>query len=464
MAAFFPAIEDRPARPFSRPLARFLDKSIDTRNRSRYNHECISDSHLRETTCFTSAALGTGGHIMSQQIVVHCPSCSQKYRVDPATVGHRARCAKCGQKFLISSKAPLDEDTILAWISDSDPASESVMGSTGLFQSSEASQAVASAHSAGNGAGPSIAAAWSRTTPAAVAPRSVAPDDNDAGVRLASIGDDGAHFEFPVSSLTRGDLRDAFPRKCVGCGVRQGLFVHLVYWPDRMKSHEAAHWQELQNTTVGDWEHFAHLPGRTWLNRLPRPRHCLPPFNEPFPLLLCRHCHAAHEVQGRVIAHGTVEWCSLTIHSLATAVEFYRNNGGRHTPEYQHLIEQRDIRHDKRNELHPDVRNRLSHWFTPLPGEEFVRYFPDTEFSAAEAGNAGAVLTVRRLVFKKFAAYRDYPLHQPCRLEIKPDGPRSIVHIFEEGHRPAVFSLSQADANQLVTSLRTLACRWRISR
>jgi hypothetical protein len=331
------------------------------------------------------------------------------------------------------------------------------MGSTGLFHSPEATPAVAPGH-------PVVVPARSPTAPAAAPTQDAASDDSDAGVRLVRIADDGAHFEFPAASLGREDLRDAFPRKCAGCGARHGLFVHLVYWPDRMKSHEAIHWKELQNTAAGDWEHFAHMPGRTWLNRLPRARHCVSPYNEPFPFLLCRHCHASHEAQGRVILRGTAEWCSLTIHSLATAVEFYRNTGGRHTPEYQRLIEERDVRHDRRNELHPDVRTRLSHWFTPLPGEEFVHYFPDTEFSAAEAGTAGAVLTVRRLVFKKFAAYRDYPLHQSCRLEIKGDGPRSIVQIFEEGHRPAIFSLSQTDANQLVTSLRTLSCRWRISR
>lgn len=387
---------------------------------------------------------------MPEQVVIRCPSCAQKYRVAPTVVGHRARCAKCRSSFVVGNQTTFDEDLIVAWISEGDPASESVMGSTGLFQPPEP-------------ATPEVPHP-APPAPARQAGTSASLDENEPTVRLARIDEEGAHFEFPVSALAKVDLRASFPHKCVGCGTRHGLEVHLLYWPDRMRSQDAVHWKDFQNTPVGEWERFSHEPPQGWMDQLPSPRHSVLPFSERFPFLTCRHCHASQEIQGKVLPRGTVEVCMLLVRSLATAVEFYRNNGGRHTPEYQRLIEERNLHHDRRNELNPEVRNRLSHWFSPLPGEEFVHYFPDSEFSPAESGNAGAVLTVRRLIFKKFAAYRDYSLTQSCRVEIKSNGPHATVQIFEEGHRPAVLALSDANANQLVFSLRNLNCHWSIVR
>lgn len=381
-------------------------------------------------------------------VVVRCPSCSQKYRVSRSAVGRKARCAKCKHAFVLDARTVFDEDTILSWIAEEDQSSESVMGSTGLFRASAnavttdshspAARAIHTSHHEESGQG----------------------GGGGVGVQLRKMDDEGAHFEFPVSALGREELRDSFPRKCVGCAARHGLWVYLVYWPDRMRSEEAVHWRDYQNTAVGDWDQFARID--KWLRRLPRTRHCRPPFDAPFPFLTCRRCVAASQVQGHV-AQDSGGPCRLVIRSLATAVDFFRNNGGRHTPEYQRLIEQRDIRHDRRNELAPEVRSRLSHWFTPLAGEQFVHYFPDAEFSPAEAGTAGAVLTVRRLVFKKFAAYRDYSLLLPCRMEIRTTGQHTQIHLVEGGHRPAVLHLSASDASQLVLALTSLNCRWTIS-
>ena len=60
--------------------------------------------------------------------------------------------------------------------------------------------------------------------------------------------------------------------------------------------------------------------------------------------------------------------------------------------------DQRDLRHDAWREVDADVRHRLAHWFEPQAGERFVKFFRDAEFSAAEAGNSGIVVTDRRIV------------------------------------------------------------------
>jgi len=68
-------------------------------------------------------------------IVIVCPSCSQKYRVPEARIGQRAMCKKCGQRFRIAMEAPIDEDTLFGWVMEGDPGSQSVAGSTAIFDS-----------------------------------------------------------------------------------------------------------------------------------------------------------------------------------------------------------------------------------------------------------------------------------------------------------------------------------------
>ncbi len=144
------------------------------------------------------------------------------------------------------------------------------------------------------------------------------------------------------------------------------------------------------------------------------------------------------------------------------AVHFFRNTGGRDRPEYHQLIEARDNQHDAWRALNAELRQRLSKWFEPRAGERFVGYYPDAEFSASEAGIAGLVLTDRRLVYKKYAANREYPLADPGRLEVATAGPHATVRIFEEGQRPALAKLDADAGRDLPAALRTLRCDWTI--
>ncbi len=391
---------------------------------------------------------------MAEQAIVRCPFCSQKYRVSASLVGHTARCKVCRASFVVGENPQLDDDTVVSWIAEEDPVSDSVLGSTGLFHRTGEHPAVS---------------ADTPARPADAAPRPTGPPPTSwmaAGtvVRLAGIEDEGAVFEFPVAALANENLRNAFPHRCVGCGTRQHLQVHLICWPERLCGHETARWREFQNTPVGTLDAMRHGSARAFLASLPPSRHTNPPFSLPFPIFVCKQCHAADEVRAHVSGPEGGGLCRLTIASLSIAVEFFRSVGGRDTPEYHRLVEQRDMRHDTWHSLHADVRHRISQWFEALPGERFVGFFRDADFSITETGVAGAVLTNRRLVFRKYAAYRDYPLHEHCRVEIRPRGDRTLVQIFEEGHRPAVFTLTTNDGNQLATALRELGSAWTITR
>jgi len=167
-------------------------------------------------------------------------------------------------------------------------------------------------------------------------------------------------------------------------------------------------------------------------------------------------------VHGRVVAHGEREVCRLTITSLAVAVDFFRDNGGRNDPDYHRLIEERDQRPDSWRSLDARVRQRVSQWFGPREDERFVGFYGDADLPGHDLGGSGLVLTSRRLVFHKYAACRDYPLDHPGRVEIIPRGVQAAVHIYDKGDRPSILKLEPAVAEDLAGQLRRLHCKWMV--
>ncbi len=68
------------------------------------------------------------------------------------------------------------------------------------------------------------------------------------------------------------------------------------------------------------------------------------------------------------------------------------------------------------------TRLRLEPWCRFDPGEQFIRYFHDPDFTRSEAGLAGVVMTDRRLIHHKFRRLRDAPLNRPLTLHLRRDG------------------------------------------
>ena len=109
------------------------------------------------------------------------------------------------------------------------------------------------------------------------------------------------------------------------------------------------------------------------------------------------------------------------------------------------------------------VRNRIRQWFHLRKGERFVEYYPDEDFSKSEAGLAGLVLTNRRLIYKKYAAQREYSIGVPSELRLSKDGKRTRVEIIERGKRSAVVNLDATAAESLLDRLKAVNARLTIT-
>jgi len=241
------------------------------------------------------------------------------------------------------------------------------------------------------------------------------------------------------------------------------LEVHLVIWADKMPRQDTFHRKEIEQKALGRLDQMLRAHESRWLDRLEPLAVLPPPFCNPFPYFVCRNCDTEGEIMAHVTRRGADDYCRIGIANLQIAREFYYNNGGENTPAYQQLTDagtqQRD---DRWQRLAFPVRNRIATWFKLDRGERFLGYFSDTDFSRAETGSAGVVLTDRRLIFKKYGLQRVFDVHAGGRLIIEADKRNAVVRIRQDDAHDATLRSNPVAASHLARSLTNLKRPWQI--
>lgn len=379
---------------------------------------------------------------MGDAVVAVCPSCSQKYRVRKSNVGSRARCRKCGQVFKLLEEPPIDDETIFGWVTEDDPLSSSVLGGgTSMFGQHvpSASMEATPVH-------------WSHPAPPPT-PR----------VHFEQLAEDGAYFTFPTDLLEDRELRCSFPHRCAQCLSREDLELHYVIWLEKVPARDAALINENETRSHRSLRHLLEEHGLRWFHAL-EPVPTMPPiYKEPFPYAICPQCSMPGAVRGRVFDQGGEETCRLIIAHPTIALEFYRNNGGRGTPGYQKLlVASRQRRDNQWKSLAAGVRIRIGQWYKPKTGERFLGYFADRDFDRTERGTAGIVLTDQRLIYKKYAALREYALGAEGKLDIEANRMAASVEVTQSGKQTAMLATTPLAASSLARTLSSLHKHWQI--
>ncbi len=376
---------------------------------------------------------------MPDLTVVVCPGCLQKYRVASDRLGRKATCKKCGERFKIAVKPQIDDDTIFGWVTEDDPASSSVMGSTGIFTPS-ATQA------------PAKRERWSRPKPPA-----------EPRVKFDRIDEIGAYFEFPSYLLEDPALRASFPHRCVHCLGQKDLTVHFLIWGDKLPRSDALRLNDAENRTVRKLEDIMKRDPVDWFDQLEPISMLPPPFSNPVPYYVCGQCSAIGEVVSHVLSREAMEHCQVAIANLSIALDFFRNNGGRSEPEYKELqTASRQQKDDQWRRLPFAVRAKISQWFSLEEEEKFLGYFPDEDFSRSETGSAGLILTDKRMVYKKYASHRQYPLAKGGKLFIETDRAAAMAEISQKDERDAMLTVKPQAATHLAKLLTHQSQPWEI--
>lgn len=400
---------------------------------------------------------------MKEHVLVVCPGCNLRFKVPVHLLGKRARCNDCQTIFALEAPAGMLEDTVAEWLFDATLPPKAA-GKSVPAPSAIASQASAPAQSVGvaqpaaqvgpESAGTDVQPAATATTSPTAAPASPGLFEP---MRLERIDDMGAYFEFPAERLPDYQLRSSMPRKCLGCSTNRNLRVHLLVWTDRLPARDQLRVQDAEAQAAGTLAQYDGQSIEEFLGRLPQVRALPVPYSLPFPYYICPDCSPVGEILTHVLAHGQREYCQVMIANLEVAAEFLANNGGADSEDYQMVLEAwQQQKEDPWRTLALGVRNRLTNWFQRQSGERFVEYFPDADFSKAELGNAGIILTNRRAIYRKYSALREFVMNKATNLRCTSGETKWQLEISQAGVRPAILSLSSQQAGRFIKKCRSL--------
>jgi hypothetical protein len=188
------------------------------------------------------------------------------------------------------------------------------------------------------------------------------------------------------------------------------------------------------------------------------------PFNEPFVYCVCPQCSVHGSVRARIAQNGDGELCQVIITHPSIALDFYRNNGGRDTPGYKKLlVASRQQRGNQWKSLAVGIRIKLGQWYHPKNEEKFLGYFADRDFDNASRGTAGVVLTDSRIIYKKYAALREYSLDAAGTMDIEASRHAASIEIAQDEKQPATLATTPLAASSLARTLTGLNKSWKIN-
>ena len=345
-------------------------------------------------------------------IEISCPGCQVVLNVPGECIGKRGKCQACGTRFVIDATlqrppaSPALDDSVIDWLSDS------VAGANPL-----ASTTTTQKHSA-------------PATPPDKPSIGVA-DDKHFPLRLDRVDALGAVLIFDPQIMYDLDFRACLPQRCITCGYDRNLTVHPIFWASKQEKPPRGKTLEPLPQPASLEMHYNNRHGRDLLGVMERFKNMSPPFSLPFPFYVCNLCsaHGALMPDVRVNPATGHAQCLLTIASLPQAEAILRSALGATCPDADRI---RAVR--KADKAQPwrclplTVRMRINQWFTPREGEQFLSYIPDADATRDDMGQAGIILTGRRVVFCKGAKPIETPLNeQAIRIDMGPAA--ALLHV-----------------------------------
>lgn len=357
-----------------------------------------------------------------------CPKCGATIVVPEHCDCKKGKCPSCREILLLDelkNTSQVTNDQIMAWLNEAEPR--------------RTEKPRVRAH-AGNPSGNSPAEA-----------------DKHFDLRLDHIDDMGAFFLFNSELLYDEDFRSIIPRTCIICGRSTDLSVQLITWPVRSNGSYSSTPTQVHSPCVTSLSKLGNPGRKGLLKKLPHLQHIPEPFSLPMPYYVCSSCSAVGALFTDVRPNngdgGMI--CEIGFSSLKRAQDFAAAACGQ-----DHAIVKRlnaalnqGTQHQW-NQLPLAVRNRIGQWFKIADKEEFVVYIPDADFTKAEAGLAGVILTDRRLVYHKSLSLKEISLKDPIRITSKHDGNNLLIKIVSRDTEIKNFKVTNVAGLQLENFLK----------
>ncbi|MDH3583414.1 MAG: hypothetical protein OER86_04290, partial [Phycisphaerae bacterium] len=308
-------------------------------------------------------------------------------------------------------------------------------------------------------------ASVSESTPPAQAAEPDNPSTPTSDIRLVvcDVSAAGVLLGFHAGLLQRVAFRASMPQRCLICGDREpkNLIARPVVWIDKAHGKYLSPGETEQHYEVHP---HGHQTARSLVESMRAIEELPPPLNNPIPYYVCQGCSSKLSVRGEAMASADGVTCEVLIPTADYALEWLGRVNGVCGADYEKLEETTGRLEDETwAEIPEKIRSRLSAWFDFVGSERFLQYFADTDFTRADAGLAGLVVTTDRLVYCKYHHHGSIGLDDESeQLQFREDGAFFDVSHVHDDHVQKMVRLRRGDIEALEQLLDDLPFRFRV--
>ncbi|HDY65861.1 MAG TPA: hypothetical protein ENH84_06480 [Phycisphaerae bacterium] len=383
-------------------------------------------------------------------IEMNCPKCQAALKVPENAIGKKGRCHMCGAKFIIAppidesvDSGKVEEDMVSAWLSTAPPPGQETTSQKPPKPPMKQA--------------PPSDAKSSKSPPPASQSKPAKTSKNRFPMHLDHVDTMGAFFQFKAEQLRNEKFRSSIPRQCIVCGTKNDLSIHLIVWTAKLASRHRTEVRDNSSHFVLKLDKLSTLSPRELLSKLPLVENVPEPYCLPFPYYVCPSCSAVGAVvtDVRFAPNGQVHECELGISSLSLAEKFLLAVCGTEAPGLQNIRKARkECKGDPWQQLPLSIRIRIQRWYKPKDDEKFVAYFLDADYTKAEAGLAGLVLTNHRLVYHKNVVLIEMQLSEKININSTTKGSHTKLEIRSGSGKVAQLTARPSDADNFQRLLR----------
>ncbi len=415
---------------------------------------------------------------MSMQI--HCPECGVRLDVPDDAGGRAARCPRCKTQFRVPDPNTMLDETVACWLDlDHLHADEEVEEqqelAAGVASPAESASdrtpateraATAEAAAAGEVAAGQAAAPDHDKNPAKASRgsyvidpeqmaelkrsgRFVAYAPDEIKLHVLDAGAFGVKVAFAAPLLDNVAFRASLPMRGILSGETDPakLTARPLAWVDKATGRRVDP-SELEGRY--EMRVRGHDDARQVIRNMNLIQELAAPFNQPMPFYVSRDDAGKAQVHAETVASPYGIQCEVTIPCMRYALDWVGRVNGICGEDYLNL-EKEVVKYDSAawQRIPATVRGRIAVWFDFVGDEQFVAYFNDSDYSTADAGLGGLVVTTERLVYCKFHTHGAIDLSADDKLLGVESGKFATLYLQRNGSRRKLIRLRRDDLDKL---------------
>ena len=360
------------------------------------------------------------GKPRSGHMMFHCWECDTLFSVPVTAAGHRARCHSCGFDFTLPESAPPSNH-----MPQSQEAADAAARHAALAKAAEAEEAVRKVETtdAANTGPASILHDNQKAPRARWSPSAAQGDltdeadssaDDTPHLSLLSVDRNAASIQFPASYVSDPLFRASMPFRCMMTGSPEldTLIALPIIWGDQVRG-DGTDWsvEALQSKYQHTIDNLKNP--REVADAMSVMQELKPPFDQPIPYFVSNDAViAGMSIVTRTFhaADGDTLMCEVVVPSPRYALDWMLRVNGVCDPTTAQFEQHLASRSEGWRSVPRKTRSLLKAWFEPQENERFIAYFNDADFDDESIGQAGLILTDRRIVFSKFQHHGEIQL------------------------------------------------------